>query len=133
MGDRPDCHCCSRWGHNAHQGDISRHAPLPGTRACRDGSWYSGQTVLTIGQLCRRFGLSRSTLLYYDRIGLLHPTGRSASNYRLYSDADVQRMERIIVFRQAGIALAKIGRILDAGAEACVDSNFGYNLLINCY
>jgi DNA-binding transcriptional MerR regulator len=73
--------------------------------------------VLTIGQLCRRFGLSRSTLLYYDRIGLLHPTGRSASNYRLYSDADVQRMERIIVFRQAGIALAEIGRILDAGAE----------------
>lgn len=71
--------------------------------------------MLTIGALARRFGLSRSTLLYYDSIGLLSPSGRSRSNYRLYSDADVERMERIDLYRRAGLALADIGRVLDSG------------------
>ncbi len=40
--------------------------------------------MITIGRLARRFGLSRSTLLYYDSIGLLSPSTRSAKDYRLY-------------------------------------------------
>lgn len=74
----------------------------------------SEPATLTISQLARRFGLSRSTLLYYDSIGLLSPSGgRSQSNYRLYSASDIERMERINIYRQAGLALADIGRILD--------------------
>src|SRR5574344_1987818 len=46
----------------------------------------------TIGQIAKRFALSRSTLLYYDTIGLLSPSGRSQANYRLYTDNDVRRM-----------------------------------------
>ena len=38
----------------------------------------------TAGKLARRYALSRSTLLYYHRIGLLVPSGRSAANYRVY-------------------------------------------------
>ena len=70
--------------------------------------------MLTIGRLARRFGLSRSTLLYYDRMGLLSPTGRTESNYRVYSDNDVDRLRRIDTFRQAGVPLKDIGKILDA-------------------
>jgi DNA-binding transcriptional MerR regulator len=70
---------------------------------------------LTIGQLARRFGLSRSTLLYYDSIGLLCPSERTASNYRLYSDADLRRMESIDVYRKAGLPLKDIARVLDGG------------------
>jgi DNA-binding transcriptional MerR regulator len=70
--------------------------------------------MLTIGQLARRFGLSRSTLLYYDSIGLLSPSGRSGANYRLYTEEDVRRMERIDVYRRAGLALADIARVLDS-------------------
>ena len=40
------------------------------------------------GELAKSAGLSRSTLLYYDRLGLLRPVGRSESNYRLYSATD---------------------------------------------
>jgi DNA-binding transcriptional MerR regulator len=68
--------------------------------------------VLTISQLARRFGLSRSTLLYYDSIGLLTPSARSHANYRLYSAADVQRMEAIDQYRRAGLPLADIARLL---------------------
>lgn len=78
--------------------------------------------MLTISRLARRFGLSRSTLLYYDRVGLLRPSSRSDSNYRLYSAADVARMEQIDVYRKAGLPLADIARALaaDQGTLASV-------------
>jgi DNA-binding transcriptional MerR regulator len=68
-----------------------------------------------VGRLARRFGLSRTALLYYDSIGLLRPSQRTRANYRLYSEKDVQRLEQICVYRDAGIPLGDIGRIL-AGA-----------------
>ena len=71
--------------------------------------------MLTISQLARRFGLSRSTLLYYDSIGLLSPSERSESNYRLYSESDVERMELIDIYRRAGLPLADIARVLSPG------------------
>jgi len=73
----------------------------------------------TIGALAREHGLSRSTLLYYDRLGLLHPSGRSGGgNYRLYSAADAARLERICLYRSLGVPLQEIGRILDGGGTA---------------
>jgi DNA-binding transcriptional MerR regulator len=42
----------------------------------------------SISKLARAFGLSRSTLLYYDRIGLLAASGRTGSGYRCYSEKD---------------------------------------------
>ena len=74
--------------------------------------------MLTIGRLAERFGLSRSTLLYYDSIGLLSPSARSGANYRLYSEGDVGRMERISVYRQAGVPLADIKRLLSGDESA---------------
>ena len=71
--------------------------------------------MFTISRLARRFGLSRSTLLYYDSIGLLSPSARSEANYRLYSPNDVQRMELIDVYRKTGLPLADIARLLSSG------------------
>ena len=66
----------------------------------------------TVGRLGKRFGLSRSALLYYDEIGLLSPSARSGANYRLYSDADVARLERIMIYRDAGLPLEAIAELL---------------------
>lgn len=68
--------------------------------------------MLTISQLARRFSLSRSTLLYYDSIGLLSPSARSEANYRLYAPKDVERMELIDLYRKTGLPLADIARVL---------------------
>jgi DNA-binding transcriptional MerR regulator/SAM-dependent methyltransferase len=65
-----------------------------------------------ITELGRRFGLSRSTLLYYDRIGLLRPSDRSGADYRLYGEEDVERLERICLFRGSGLRLSEIARLL---------------------
>lgn len=67
----------------------------------------------TIGRLGALCGLSRSTLLYYDSLGLLKPSRRSASGYRLYSAADRARLERILSFRSLGLELERIGELLD--------------------
>ena len=69
--------------------------------------------TVTIGRLAARYGLSRSTLLYYSSIGLLRPTGHSKGEYRQYSEADELRLAKICQYREAGIALADIRRILD--------------------
>jgi len=69
--------------------------------------------MLTVSRIAQRFGLSRSTLLYYDRIGLLSPSGRSPGDYRLYSQADCDRLEQIRQLHQTGLSLKKIAEILD--------------------
>ncbi len=74
--------------------------------------------MMTITRLARQFGLSRATLLYYDRIGLLRPQGRSAAGYRLYTDADVQRLEQIRLYREAGLDLEAVRQLLGAPGDA---------------
>lgn len=69
--------------------------------------------MMTIGQLAQQFKLSRSTLLYYDRIGLLSPSGRSESGYRLYSRQDCERLKSICAYKDAGLSLDEIRTIVD--------------------
>ena len=75
-------------------------------------------THLKVGELARRSGLTVRTLHHYDEIGLLAPSGRSESGYRLYSQADVARLHSIQALRQFGLALADIGGVLDGAGAA---------------
>ena len=70
-----------------------------------------------ISQLARQFGLSRSTLLYYDRIGLLSPSERSGAGYRHYSVADRGRLESICSLRRAGMDIEGIRAILATAGD----------------
>jgi len=69
--------------------------------------------MFTIGQVAKKYTLSRSALIYYDTIGLLTPSGRSASNYRLYSENDLKKMDRIQLYRSAGLSLESIASLLE--------------------
>lgn len=68
--------------------------------------------LLKVGDLARRTGLTVRTLHHYDEVGLLKPSGRSDAGYRLYSQADVQRLHGIQTMRQMGLALSDIGSLL---------------------
>jgi DNA-binding transcriptional MerR regulator len=70
--------------------------------------------MYTIGRLAKKFGLSRSTLLYYDSLGLLTPSARTEGRYRLYSNDDVKRLEQICLYRKAGLPLEEIRRVLES-------------------
>ena len=68
---------------------------------------------LTVTGLARACGLSRTTVLYYERRGLLRPAGRSAGQYRLYGEKELQRLRRICLYRGAGVKLGDIRSLLD--------------------
>jgi DNA-binding transcriptional MerR regulator len=69
--------------------------------------------MLTVSQLARKCGLSRTTLLYYESIGLMPAPQRSRSNYRRYGESDVNRLQQIRAYRDAGLNLSDIRVILD--------------------
>jgi DNA-binding transcriptional MerR regulator len=68
--------------------------------------------MLTVTKLARRCGLSRSTLLYYESVGLMRPPVRSMGNYRCYSETDLARLQQICVYRDAGLKLEDIRALL---------------------
>jgi DNA-binding transcriptional MerR regulator len=74
---------------------------------------------LSVGDLAKLAGVSIRTLHHYDEIGLLSPSERTAAGYRLYSTDDVERLQRIIVYRSLGFDLATIAKIL---ADPAVDT-----------
>ena len=69
--------------------------------------------MYTIGDLVKSFNISRSTILYYDRLGLLSPTKRGDNNYRLYDEVEVAKLDKIIMYRDLGVPLLKIINLLE--------------------
>jgi len=74
---------------------------------------------LNVTSLARTCNLSRSTVLYYESIGLLKRPARSPGNYRVYSEKDRERLRQICLYRDAGLTLGDIRSLLDArGGDA---------------
>jgi DNA-binding transcriptional MerR regulator len=74
-----------------------------------------GDGFSRIEQVAARTGLTKRTLRYYEEIGLLAPPTRTEGGYRLYSEADVQHLQRIKRLRDLlGFSLAEIREIAQA-------------------
>jgi DNA-binding transcriptional MerR regulator len=73
--------------------------------------------ILTVSKLAAECGLSRSTLLYYESVGLLKPASRSQSNYRRYGEEQVLRLRQICAYRDMGLGLRDIRSILERPAS----------------
>jgi DNA-binding transcriptional MerR regulator len=73
----------------------------------------------TVGAVARLASVSVRTLHHYDQIGLLCPGARSPAGYRLYTLADLKRLQQILYYRTLGFALEEIAGIMsDHGADA---------------
>ncbi len=73
----------------------------------------------TVGSVARMAGITVRTLHHYDEIGLLSPGDRSDAGYRRYDDADLERLQRILFFRELGFALDEIKTVMaDGSADA---------------
>ncbi|MGW0809866.1 MerR family transcriptional regulator [Nonomuraea sp. NPDC002799] len=66
-----------------------------------------------MGQVARLAGITVRTLHHYDGIGLLTPGERTAAGYRRYADADLTRLQQILLYRELGFGLEEIAVILD--------------------
>jgi DNA-binding transcriptional MerR regulator len=69
---------------------------------------------LTISKLASLHGLARSTLLYYDKIGLLRADQQSTAGYRLYGKDAAAKLARIVELRSAGLPLETVKRVLES-------------------
>ncbi|MDY6073550.1 MAG: MerR family transcriptional regulator [Eubacteriales bacterium] len=69
----------------------------------------------TVKAVSKIAGISVRTLQYYDHIGLLSPATRSEAGYRLYSDDDMRRLQRILLLRELDFPLKSIIEIMRDG------------------
>jgi DNA-binding transcriptional MerR regulator len=77
-----------------------------------------GEACYTIEQVATRTGLTKRTLRYYEEVGLMPPADRTEGNYRLYSEEDIQRLERIKAYKHLlGFSLQEIRKLLDVEQE----------------
>ena len=72
-----------------------------------------GTDGFSVGDAARSAHITVRTLHHYDEIGLLRPSGGTAGGYRSYSHADLDRLQRILAYRQLGFPLDKVAAILD--------------------
>jgi MerR family transcriptional regulator, thiopeptide resistance regulator len=75
--------------------------------------------TLSVGAVARLAGVTVRTLHHYDEIGLLRPTGRSEAGYRRYAGGDIERLQRILFYRELEFGL---DQIKDAIADDAVDT-----------
>ncbi len=71
-----------------------------------------------VGEISERTGLTVRTLHHYDEIGLLKPSSHSPAGYRLYTAADLGRLQQILSLRQIGLSLEEIRGWLDGRASS---------------
>ena len=70
--------------------------------------------MMTVHEVSKLAGVSIRTLQYYDKIGLLHPTGYTDAGYRLYDDTDLERLQSILLFRELEFPLRDIKSIINS-------------------
>src|SRR3954447_4023624 len=68
--------------------------------------------LLTVGAVAQLAGVTVRTLHHYDEIGLVSPGGRSPAGYRLYAEADLDRLHAVLAYRELGFGLEEIATLL---------------------
>lgn len=69
---------------------------------------------MTVNNVSKLTGVSIRTLQYYDKIGLLKPTGYTKAGYRLYDDTALERLQQILLFRELEFSLKEIKEIIES-------------------
>ncbi|MCW8878327.1 MAG: MerR family transcriptional regulator [Kangiellaceae bacterium] len=70
--------------------------------------------MLTISKLAKQFNISRTTLLYYEKEGLIVPANRSENGYRWYGDKEIKQLQKIVNYRAFGLSIPDIKNLLNS-------------------
>lgn len=73
---------------------------------------------MKIGEAAKETGLSISNIRFYEKKGLLEPEREAESRYRNYTEEDILRLKKIIVFRKMDLSVEQIDAMLKGRADA---------------
>ncbi|MDC4232519.1 MerR family transcriptional regulator [Actinomyces sp. B33] len=76
------------------------------------------ETLYTVGEVAETLNVTVRALHHWESQGLVTPTDRSWSNYRLYTPEDVERIQQILIYRATGMRLAEIKQLLADGSSS---------------
>nr|WP_217632584.1 MerR family transcriptional regulator [Ruania alba] len=76
---------------------------------------------MQIGAVAEATGLSLRTIRYYEEVGLITPSARSAGGFRLYTEADVERLRVVMGMKPLDFSLEEMRDLLDAFDTVAVD------------
>ena len=68
----------------------------------------------TVNEVSKLTGVSIRTLQYYDKIGLLKPSGYTQAGYRLYDDTALEKLQQILLFRELEFPLKDVKKIIES-------------------
>ena len=70
-------------------------------------------SLMQIGELSERAGVSHRTIHYYERLGLVKPAEREGAGYRYYDEIAVKRLEKIAALKRLGLSLDEVAAVID--------------------
>lgn len=73
--------------------------------------------MITVTQLANKFDISRTTILYYEKKGLLKPKSRSENGYRWYGKDEIKTLETIMAYRSFGLPTEKLSDLINRKDE----------------
>jgi MerR family transcriptional regulator, thiopeptide resistance regulator len=92
----------------------------------------AGMDANNVGAVAALTGVSVRTLHHYDHIGIVVPSVRTPAGYRGYTDADIERLHLVLVYRSVGMPLDEIRKVLDdSGADVLEHLRRQHELLLD--
>lgn len=74
----------------------------------------SKQKMKTVNEVCLMMHVTRKTLYYYDKIGILKPTVRAGKQKaKLYDEKQLQKLQMILKYKKAGVSLESIKQMMN--------------------
>jgi DNA-binding transcriptional MerR regulator len=72
-----------------------------------------GEQMHQIGEAAAQTGLSLRTVRFYDEVGLVPPSGRTAGGFRLYTEADIERLHLVKDLKPLDFTLEEMREVLE--------------------
>jgi DNA-binding transcriptional MerR regulator len=85
----------------------------------------AASTTVHIGAVAERTGLSLRTLRHWDEVGLVTPSGRTDGGFRLYTEADVERILLVRRMKPLGFSLDEMAELLDVADRLAAGQTTG--------
>jgi MerR family copper efflux transcriptional regulator len=72
-----------------------------------------GHEMHQIGEAAAQTGMSLRTIRFYEEVDLVPPSGRTSGGFRLYTDADIERLQLVKDLKPLDFSLEEMGEVLD--------------------